>query len=109
MEDFRFIRLSDDKKDELVDLFKALGDSTRASILMYLLSVNCVCVSDLAAELGMTSSAVSHQLRILKQNKLIKSRREGKQIMYSIADEHVLIILDMAVTHINENAADREE
>lgn len=70
---------------DLAELFKVFGDSTRIRILFVLSSAE-VCVCDLARVLNMTQSAISHQLRILKQNKLVKSRREGKSIFYSLAD-----------------------
>ena len=73
---------------DLADLFKVFADSTRIRILFVLFESE-VCVCDLAKVLNMTQSAVSHQLRILKQNKLVKNRREGKSIFYSLADDHV--------------------
>ena len=86
---------------DLSELFKVFGDSTRIRILFVLFEAE-VCVCDLAAALGMTQSAVSHQLRILKQNKLVKSRREGKSIFYSLADGHVRTIIDQGLEHIEE-------
>ena len=86
---------------DLAELFKVFGDSTRIRILFVLFEAE-VCVCDLAKALNMTQSAISHQLRILKQNKLVKSRREGKSIFYSLADDHVKEILDVALEHINE-------
>ena len=86
---------------DLAELFKVFGDSTRIRILFVLFEAE-VCVCDLAAALGMTQSAVSHQLRILKQNKLVKSRREGKSIFYSLADGHVRTIIDQGLEHIEE-------
>ena len=73
---------------DLAELFKVFGDSTRIRILFVLFEAE-VCVCDLAAVLNMTQSAISHQLRILKQNKLVNSRREGKSIFYSLADESI--------------------
>lgn len=87
---------------DLAELFKVFGDSTRIKIL-YVLFKNEVCVCDIAEELSMTQSAVSHQLRILKQSRLVKSRREGKSIFYSLADEHVHTIIAMGREHIEEN------
>lgn len=87
---------------DLAELFKVFGDSTRIRIL-YVLSENEVCVGDIALILNMTQSAISHQLRILKQNKLVKVRREGKQIYYSLADDHVRVILSMGKEHIEED------
>ncbi len=76
---------------DLAELFKVFGDSTRMRILFVLFEAE-VCVCDLAEALNMTQSAISHQLRILKQNKLVKSRREGKSVFYSLADDHVRTI-----------------
>ena len=78
---------------DLAELFKVFGDSTRIRILFVLFEAE-VCVCDLAKALNMTQSAISHQLRILKQNKLVKSRREGKSIFYSLADDHVRTIIN---------------
>lgn len=86
---------------DLADLFKIFGDSTRIRILS-VLSDTEVCVCDLAKALNMTQSAISHQLRILKQNKLVKSRREGKSIYYSLADDHVRTIINQGREHIEE-------
>ena len=87
---------------DLAELFKVFGDSTRIRILFVLFEAE-VCVCDLAAALNMTQSAISHQLRILKQNKLVKSRRDGKSIFYSLADEHVRTIIDQGREHIEED------
>lgn len=86
---------------DLADLFKLFGDSTRLKIL-YVLFGSEMCVCDIAQLLGMTQSAISHQLRILKQNKLVRSRRDGKTVFYSLADSHVRTILDQGMEHINE-------
>ena len=86
---------------DLAELFKVFGDSTRIRILFVLFEAE-VCVCDLAKALNMTQSAISHQLRILKQNKLVKSRRDGKSIFYSLADEHVRTIIDQGREHIEE-------
>ena len=88
---------------DLAELFKVFGDSTRIRILFVLSSAE-VCVCDLARVLNMTQSAISHQLRILKQNKLVKSRREGKSIFYSLADGHVSTIIAQGRDHIEEDA-----
>lgn len=87
---------------DLAELFKVFGDSTRIRML-YVLFEKEVCVCDMADALGMTQSAISHQLKILKQNKLVKSRREGKSIFYSLADEHVRLIIDQGREHIEED------
>ena len=86
---------------DLAELFKVFGDSTRIRILFVLFEAE-VCVCDLAAALNMTQSAVSHQLRILKQNKLVRSRREGKSVFYSLADAHVRAIIDQGLEHVEE-------
>ena len=86
---------------DLAELFKIFGDSTRIRILFVLFEAE-VCVCDLAQVLNMTQSAVSHQLKILKQNRLVKSRREGKSIFYSLADDHVRTIMAMGQEHIEE-------
>lgn len=87
---------------DLADVFKVFGDSTRIRIL-FVLSEAEVCVCDLAETLNMTQSAISHQLKILKQSKLIKNRREGKSIFYSLADEHVKEILEIGLEHVTED------
>ncbi len=86
---------------DLAELFKIFGDSTRIRILFVLFEAE-VCVCDLAKALGMTQSAISHQLRILKTNKLVKSRREGKSIFYSLSDDHVRTIIEQGCEHILE-------
>ena len=87
---------------ELAELFKVFGDSTRIRILFVLFEAE-VCVCDLAEALNMTQSAISHQLRILKQSKLVKSRREGKSIFYSLADDHVRSIINQGLEHVEED------
>ena len=87
---------------DLAELFKVFGDSTRIRILFVLFEAE-VCVCDLAELLNMTQSAISHQLRILKQNKLVKSRRDGKSIFYSLADSHVRSIIAQGREHIEED------
>ena len=86
---------------DLTELFRIFGDSTRVRIL-YVLFESEMCVCDIAALLGLTQSAVPHQLRALKQSKLVKYRREGKTIFYSLADEHVVTILTQGMEHIEE-------
>lgn len=85
----------------LADLFKVFGDTTRIKIL-YVLLQSEMCVCDLAEVLGMTQSAISHQLRVLKQMKLVKNRREGKTVFYSLADGHIQTILSQGMEHISE-------
>ena len=84
---------------DLADLFKVFGDSTRIKIL-YVLFENEMCVYDIASILNMTQSAISHQLRILKQNRLVKFRKEGKTVLYTLADEHVFTILSQGIEHV---------
>ena len=86
---------------DLAELFKVFGDSTRIRILFVLFETE-ICVCDLASALNMTQSAISHQLKILKQSKLVKSRREGKSVFYSLADEHVRTIIAQGRDHIEE-------
>ena len=86
---------------DLTELFRIFADSTRVRIL-YVLEVSEMCVCDLAVVLGMTQSAISHQLRALKNARLVKARRDGKTVFYSLADQHVKTILDQGLEHINE-------
>ena len=86
---------------DLAELFKVFGDSTRIRILFVLFEAE-VCVCDLAKVLNMTQSPISHQLRILKANKLVNSRREGKSVFYSLADGHVRTIIAQGREHIEE-------
>ncbi len=91
----------DDTLYDLAELFAVFGDSTRIRILFVLLRSE-VCVCDLSDTLNMTMSAVSHQLRILKANKLVKCRRDGKSVFYSLADDHVRTIIRQGMDHIEE-------
>lgn len=86
---------------DLAELFKVFGDSTRVRILFVLFESE-MCVCGLAELLGMTQSAISHQLQVLKKAKLVRYRREGKTIFYSLADGHVRAILDQGMEHITE-------
>lgn len=86
---------------DLAELFKIFGDSTRIKIL-YLLFESEMCVCDIAQLLNMTQSAISHQLRALKQSKLVKYRREGKTVFYSLADGHVRTMIDQGMEHVKE-------
>ena len=86
---------------DLAELYKIFGDSTRIRIL-YLLLESEMCVCDIAACLNMTQSAISHQLRLLKQFRLVKSRRDGKTVYYSLADDHVRSIINQGREHIEE-------
>lgn len=86
---------------DLAELFKVFGDTTRIRILFVLFEEE-LCVCDLAQALSMTQSAISHQLNILKRSKLVKSRREGKSVFYSLADEHVRTIIGQGMEHVEE-------
>ena len=85
----------------LADLYKLFGDSTRLRILYVLMDAE-LCVCDIAELLGMTASAISHQLRLLKQAALVKYRKSGKSVLYSLADSHVQTILAQGMEHITE-------
>lgn len=85
----------------LAELFKVFGDPTRIKIL-YLLLEGEQCVNDIASALSMSQSSISHQLRILKQNRLVRFRREGKTVYYALADEHVVNILRLGLEHVEE-------
>ena len=86
---------------ELAELFRVFGDSTRIKILYALFEAE-LCVCDIAQLLNLTQSAVSHQLRVLKNARLVKPRREGKTVFYSLADDHVRRIIAQGMDHINE-------
>lgn len=91
----------DEKLKDLADFFKVFGDTTRIRILCVLLRAE-MCVCDLAEVLSMSQSAISHQLRVLKQMKLVKNRREGKTVFYSLADDHILTIISQGMEHVEE-------
>ena len=86
---------------DLADFFKTFGDTTRVKIL-YALMEQDLCVADLAEAIGATQIAVSHQLRTLKQSRLVRAKRAGKNVVYSLSDDHVHSILDQGMTHICE-------
>ena len=86
---------------DLADLFKIFADTTRIKIL-YALMIDDMCVACIAETVGASQSAVSHQLRILKQARLVKFRREGKQVIYSLSDDHVHTVLAQGMSHICE-------
>ena len=86
---------------DLCELFRIFGDSTRIRILYVLFEAE-MCVCDIAALLGMTQSAISHQLRALKNARLVKSRREGKVVFYSLSDDHVKAIINQGMSHVTE-------
>ncbi len=87
--------------EQIGELFKGFADSTRVQIL-FLLARRELCVTDIAETVDLSQSAISHQLRLLKQMHLIKFRREGKNILYSLADDHVKTILEMGLEHVLE-------
>lgn len=91
----------EEKLYDLAELFKIFGDSTRIKIL-YALFESELCVCDIAQLLNVSQTAVSHQLRVLKTNKLVKCRKEGKNVFYSLADDHVCSIINQGMDHINE-------
>ena len=91
----------EDELYDLAEIFKVFGDSTRIKIL-YVLFEQEMCVCDIAQLLNMTQSAISHQLKIVKQSRLVKNRREGKAVFYSLADGHVRSIINQGLEHIEE-------
>ena len=93
--------LGNDTADRLSETFKALGDPTRIRII-YVLSKNRLCVCDLAAALGMSQSAVSHQLRVLRNLKLVRFEKRGKSVYYSLDDDHILSMFNKCLEHVNE-------
>ncbi len=99
--DVRMKMPSEEKMSDLANLYKIFSDATRIKILYYLLESE-LCVCDMASLLDMNSPAVSHHLRILKQSKLVKSKKAGKEAIYSLADEHVATILKNGMEHIEE-------
>lgn len=92
---------TEDTLYDLTELFRIFGDSTRVRIL-YVLFESEMCVCDIAQLLGMTQSAISHQLRALKNARLVKAHREGKTVFYALADDHVKTIIDQGLEHILE-------
>ena len=97
----------EEETQDLAEFFKVFGDPTRLKIMLALLCRE-MCVCDIALLLGMTQSAISHQLRILKQMDLVKNRREGKTILYAPADAHIVSILSQGLDHIEEYAAEKQ-
>lgn len=91
----------EEEMQDLAEFFRVFGDATRLKIL-YILLCSEMCVYDISKLLGMTQSAISHQLRVLKQMDLVKNRREGKAIFYSLADSHIVTILSQGLDHIEE-------
>ena len=92
---------TDELLSDLSDLFKIFGDTTRCKIL-YALFESELCVCAIAELMGMTQSAISHQLRILKQARLVRSRRDGKTVFYSLDDDHVRTVIGQGMEHIEE-------
>jgi ArsR family transcriptional regulator len=91
----------DERILNLADMFKVISDSTRVKILAAL-DISELCVCDIALVVGLSQSAVSHQLRLLRQEHIVKNRRDGKTVYYSLADEHIMKILRISLTHISE-------
>lgn len=105
-EDAALTRLQNELPDdevlyELADLFRVFGDSTRIKIL-YALFESEKCVNDISSAVGISQSAVSHQLRVLRTSKLVKFRREGKAMLYSLDDDHVRSMLELGMEHVEE-------
>ena len=92
---------SEETFDELINFYKLLADSTRAKIL-FVLDQHEMCVCDIANVLGMTKSAISHQLKLLKDNNIVKSRKDGKEVFYTLSDEHVNEVFEIALEHVKE-------
>ena len=101
VEKVRQVMPGEDTLYDLTELFRIFGDSTRVRIL-YVLFESEMCVCDIAALLGMTQSAISHQLRALKSARLVKSRREGKTVFYSLADDQLKAIINQGLEHVSE-------
>lgn len=97
----QFNELDEDRLFDMAELFKVFGDSTRIKILSVLFDSEKM-VNEICETLGMGQSAISHQLRLLKQHKLVRARRSGKAMLYSLADDHVKTIIDMAKEHLEE-------
>lgn len=91
--------LQNDFIHDVAEFFKVFGDGTRIKLLRLLLNQE-LCVGDIAQHLNMNQSAVSHQLRVLRQNDLVKYRKEGKTVFYSLDDEHIKIVLEQGMSHI---------
>ena len=101
VEQVRNIMPEEETLFRLSELFRVFGDSTRIRIL-YVLFASEMCVCDIAGLLGMTVSAISHQLRVLKAADLVRSRRDGKTVFYALADDHVRTIIGQGMDHVNE-------
>ena len=93
--------LDEDKIIDLAELYKIFGDSTRIKIINILID-NELCVNQISEKTNVSQSAISHQLRILRENKVIKARREGQNIIYSLDDEHIMQIVNLVKIHVQE-------
>lgn len=91
----------EDVFDKLIDFYKVIGDSTRSKIL-FAIDQHEMCVCDIANVLGMTKSAISHQLKILKDFHLVKSKKDGKEVLYTLDDEHVTNVFEISLMHVKE-------
>ena len=98
----------DDLLFDVSDFFKILGDSTRLRIL-WALDQSEMCVCDIANILNMTKSSISHQLKILKMDRLVKNRKIGKEVYYSLNDEHVKMVLEIAITHVVHKEGEKND
>lgn len=98
--------ISEEMLFDLADFYKIFGDTTRVKIL-YALDQSELCVNDISAKLGMSVSAVSHQLHTLRESDLVRTKRDGKVIYYSLADEHVRTILECGIEHLEEKNNER--
>ncbi|NLO82168.1 MAG: winged helix-turn-helix transcriptional regulator [Clostridiales bacterium] len=105
LENIRANMLKDHIVNDLAEFFKLFGDATRLRIL-YALSLSEMCVCDISEFLDMSQSAVSHQLKVLRQCRLVKYRREGRNVFYSLDDEHIQQIIHIGLEHMNERQAD---
>lgn len=93
--------LNEDTFDKLINFYKLIADSTRIKIL-FVLDQHEMCVCDIANSLNMTKSAISHQLKLLKESNLVKAKRSGKEVFYTLDDEHVTKVFEIALSHIRE-------
>ena len=108
MENIKKEEISEEILFDIAEVFKVFGDSTRIKII-WCLTEKELCVYDIANMINVSQSAVSHQLRVLKQTKLVKYKKNGKQVYYSLADRHVEIMFNMALEHIVEGGREYGE
>ncbi|MBR6072090.1 MAG: winged helix-turn-helix transcriptional regulator [Acholeplasmatales bacterium] len=101
MQDDYFEKYKNEIKD-MCEFFKILGDPTRLKILLLIDNNTTMCVNDIALKLNMTKSAVSHQLALLRQARLINSKKEGKEVYYTLADDHIKTVVETAFDHVTE-------